>query len=258
MTIDPIGIAGSGEMAAAIAARIANRSGCRVIVHGFAAELAGGGRKPRIERAANLFDLASECEAVIAVYETHSQLREALTGSADRPGLLGAMAPGNLLIDFSGGLPVEVSRLAGQLSGGAIGLVECGIVGGHEAIAVGRAQIYAGGFGEHVERVTPVLAGLGMVRRIGPQGSGRMFAALSEAIAAAQVLALHEAQAVAQAGGYVPDELAAPPLPEAEFARMVAQVAAAQAMARAHSVPSPLIDALAGALSQIAKDFKRL
>lgn len=256
MTVDTIGIAGAGELAAAIAGRIAAASGVRVIVHGFAVEVLPAARKPRIERAANLFDLASECAAVIAVYGTHAALREALTGTAERPGLLGAMAPGNLLIDFSGGLPKEVSRLAGQLSGGAIGLVECGVVGGHEAITNGRALIYAGGFGEHIERVAPILAFLGTIKRIGPQGSGRMFAALSEAIAAAQVLAQLEAQELAQASGFVPDDLAQPPLSEAEHARMVAQVSAAQAIARAHGVDVPLIDAIARALA-VSQAIKR-
>ena len=151
MTLDPIGVCGAGEHAAAIASAIA-ASGVRVIVHGFGPAKSG---KLRIERAANLFDLASECEAVIAVYDTHQALRDALTGGQDRPGLLGAMAPGTLIADLSGGTPEETRRLAGQLAGRAIGLVEMAQTGGAAAIQNGNARLYAGGFGEHIEALKP-------------------------------------------------------------------------------------------------------
>ena len=154
------------------------------------------------------------------------------------------MAPGSLLIDFSDGLPDECRRLAGQLAGGAIGLVECGYVGGVEALQCGEALIYAGGYGDHIDTVTPQLSALGRVTRIGPQGSGRMYAALSEAVRAAHFAALLEAQAVAHACGFVPDELAVPPLPAAEHARMAGHVTMARRIAQATGTPTPVFDAL--------------
>ena len=247
MTIDTIGIAGTGELAAAIAGRIASRAGVRVIVHGFAVAKPAG-RMARIETAANLFDLASECQAVIAVYDTHATLRDALTGTTDRPGLLGAMAPGTLLVDMSGGLPGECLRLAGQLAGGAIGLVEVGLCGGTAALSTGEARLFAGGYGEHIEQVTPVLCCLGAVKRAGPQGSGRMLAALMESVRAAHYAALAEAQGIAEASGIVPDEIAEPPLSAEERAELAAHVHAAKAIAAAHEVDTPLLDAVASQL----------
>ena len=245
MTLDPIGICGTGELAAAIATRIGS-SGTRVIVHGFAP--VASGRKIRIERAANLFDLASECGAVIAVYETHAQLREALAGALDRPGLLGAMAPGTLLVDLSGGLPEESRKLAGQLAGGTIGLVEAAQIGGSEAIQTGSARIFVGGFGEHIDQLAPSLACLGSLKRIGPQGSARSFVALSESVRAAYQMALEEAQLIAAAGGFVPEELANPPLSgeeRAQFARHVEQ-----ALTLAENADTPFLKALAQRLGQ--------
>ena len=128
MTLSPIGVCGTGPIASAIAARLAAQA-TRVIVHGFAVTPQSP-RKARVEPAANLYDLASECEVVIAVYETHAALRGALSGAGDRPGLLGAMVPGSLLVDLSEGLPDETRRLAAKLAAGAIGLVEAAQLGG--------------------------------------------------------------------------------------------------------------------------------
>ncbi len=250
MILDPIGVIGTTPLAAAIAARLASDAkGPRVIVHGLdTALLATFPKRARIERAPNLFDLASECEAVIAAYDTHAALREALTGTADRPGLLGAMAPGTLLVDISGGLPGEALRLAGQLAGGAIGLVEIGIANPNN-IATGEARLFAGGFGEHIDGLTPILSRLGTVKRAGPQGSGRMLAALTESIRATYHAALAEAQAIAAASGIVPDELADPPVSDDERSEFSAQVKAAKAIASAHNIETPIFDAAASRLS---------
>ena len=249
MNLDTIGVIGTTPLAAAIAARLAGGAkGPRVIVHSLdAALLATLPKRARIERAPNLFDLASECEAVIAAYDTHSALRGALTGTADRPGLLGAMAPGTLIIDVSGGLPGESLRLAGQLAGGAIGLVEIGISGTKD-ISTGQARLFAGGFGEHIDEVTPVLSRLGTVKRAGPQGSGRMLAALTESIRATYHAALAEAQAIA-ASGIVPDELADPPVSDDERSEFSAQVKTAKAIASAHNIETPIFDAVTLRLS---------
>ena len=245
MNLDTIGVIGNTALASAIAARLA--SGIkppRVLVHGLdAAHLATLTKRARFERAPNLFDLASECEAVIAAFDTHASLREALTGTPDRPGLLGAMTPGALLIDMSGGLPGESLRLAGQLAGGAIGLVEIGFASVRD-IATGQARLFAGGFGEHIDDLTPILSRLGTLKRSGPQGSGRMLAALTESIRATYHAAMAEAQAIAAANGIVPDELADPPTSADEIAEFAAQLDAAKAIATAHNIQTPIFDAV--------------
>jgi 3-hydroxyisobutyrate dehydrogenase len=246
VTHSTISIAGQGPLAVAIAARMVAAPGMRVIIHGFGFADGANPKPPkyRIERAANLFDLASECEAVIAVYDTHQALRDALTGTQDRPGLLGALQPGSLIVDLSGGTPEECRRLAGQLAGRAIGLVEAAIIGGTAAVTAGNARIFAGGYGEHVHHVAPALACLGSVKRIGPQGSARMYVALSESVRAAHHIALAEAQAIAAASGFVPEDLATPPLSHEEHAHLAARVS--EALAQAPDTPTPLLAALAG------------
>ncbi|MEQ1695034.1 MAG: NAD(P)-binding domain-containing protein [Hyphomicrobiaceae bacterium] len=246
MNLDTIGVIGNTSLAAAIAVRLAGgSSGPRVIVHGLdAAQLATLPKRSPLERAPNLFDLASECEAVIAAFDTHAALREALTGTADRPGLLGAMAPGTILIDMSGGLPGDSLRLAGQLAGGAIGLVEIGVAN-LSSLVTGEARLFAGGFGEHISDLTPVLSRLGTIKRAGPQGSGRMLAALTESIRATYHAAMAEAQAIAEASGIVPDELADPPVLDDERREFAAQLKTARAIAAAHNVETPILDVIA-------------
>jgi len=257
MTHSPIGVAGEGERAAAIAGRIAKAPGQRIIVHGFA--LPGAGtraqtpRTSRVERASTLFDLASECEVVIAVYGSHAALIAALAGTADRPGLAGAMAPGSILADFSEGSPEQCRHLAGRLSPRAIGFVECGVIGGTEAMARGETLVFAGGFDAHIDSVKPILSALGRFRRVGPQGSGRMYAALTQAMTAAHALALDEVHAIAAAGGFVPDDLASPPMLEAERHELTRHLEQARTWAHACGVATPVIDAVAAHMTESIK-----
>ena len=241
MILTSIGVCGTGAIASAMAARLA-AAGIRVIVHGFAAPTSSS-RKVRIEPAANLYDLASECDVVIAVYDTHAALRDALSGTADRPGLLGAMVPGSLLVDLSGGLPDETRKLAAQLAGGAIGVIEGAHLGGADAITAGTARLYLGGFGEHIDHLTPTLSVLGAVTRVGPQGSARMYVALSESVRAAYHVALAEVAAIAEASGFVPADLASPPLSHDERAQFASFVD--QALTQAAPMPPPFLTALA-------------
>jgi 3-hydroxyisobutyrate dehydrogenase-like beta-hydroxyacid dehydrogenase len=250
MNLDTIGVVGAGPLATAIAIRLASAAkGVRVIAHGLEpVSRATLPKKARLEIAPNLFDLASECDAVIAAYDSHEALRSALTGSADHPGLLGAMRPGCLLVDLSAGLPDECRRLAGQLAGGAIGYIELAQLGGPDAIHAGSAQIYAGGFGDHIDQMTPILSQLGALKRIGPQGSARTFVALSQAVRAANALALEDVQAIAQASGFIPEDLDTPPLSDQERAELASHVSAALAQSPAH-LQNPLLSILAKRLS---------
>lgn len=246
MTLSCLGICGAGHIASALARQIAV-SGTRIIIHGFAPPVTP--RKARIDIAANLFDLASECDVVIAVYDTHAALRAALSGTVDRPGLLGAMVPGSLLVDLSGGLPDETRKLAAQLAGGAIGLVEGAFVGGSNSITDGTARVFLGGFGDHIDQLMPTLSTLGTIKRTGPQGSARMYVALSESVRAAYHVAMAEAVAIAEVSGFVPADLASPPLSEEEVAQFGGYVHLA--LAQAAATPTPFLTSLALRLSTL-------
>ena len=253
----PIGLAGSGALALTLASRIVGSPGTgRVIIHGIAlperpaAANPATKRRLRIERAANLFDLASECEIVITAYETHLKLIEALAGSPDRPGLIGALVPGSLIADFTPAEPHEVRRLAGALAPRAVGLVECAIAGTPRD-EHGAAMIFAGGYGEHVDRLTPVLSHLGTsVQRSGTQGSACLAAAnielqrLMNALAARDWHALSRDFTEGQPGtGETPPDHAS------LRTQLTGHLAFLRSAAAMQGVTAPFLDALAETLA---------
>jgi 3-hydroxyisobutyrate dehydrogenase-like beta-hydroxyacid dehydrogenase len=239
MTIHTVGVAGDGPQALAIVGQLGRRDGYRIVLHGIEGpEVAAFAlRKGRIETAANLFDLASECEVVITAYASHADLRAALTGWEDRPGLLRAMAPGALIVDFSAGSPSDCRRLAGQLAGRAIGLVEA-------AWDAPTRRVLLGGFGEHIDQVSAVLSTLDRVVRVGPQGSARLLVALTASVEAATVIANSEAAAIAAAHGIVWDDGDEPERSSQERAELLAHLARSLEAAEACDVPVPLITGL--------------
>lgn len=240
--MDTIGIIGAGALAGVIANAIATRSRLRVIVHGVQVEAP---HNSRVSRAANLFDLASECQAIIAVYDSHAALRAALTGDADRPGLLGAMAPGTLLLDLGAGTPDEARRLAGALAGAALGYVDGVVTGSLEAVRAGSAHIVVGGFDDHIVELTSALQHVGQVTRAGSQGQGRLLCALVHAVHAGRRALLDEAMQIATTCDLSCPILlhAIDALPDGGLDDLL--VIAADA-ARATGSDAPLIAALAG------------
>jgi len=101
--------------------------------------------------------------------------------------------------------------------------------------------------------LAPVFAQLGSWKRAGPQGSGRMLAALTEAIRATYHAAMAEAQAIADASGFVPDELTDPPVSTDERSGFAAQLAIAKAIALTHDLQTPIFDAIAKQLAELPK-----
>lgn len=174
MTLEPVGVVGDTALAARIATCLVHRLPVsRLIIHGLnTVDLTDMPKHARLDRAPNLFDLASECDLVILACETHAAARAALTGTVDRPGLLEALKPGSVLADFSPATPEQSTRLAGQLSAGAIGYVEAYLFG---------PIIYLGGYADHTDQVTAAFDGVLDAERVGPQGTARVLAVLVDA-----------------------------------------------------------------------------
>jgi 3-hydroxyisobutyrate dehydrogenase-like beta-hydroxyacid dehydrogenase len=246
LQMDTIGIIGAGALAGAITDAIAARSRLRIIVHGVDLVAPHNGR---VSRAPNLFDLASECQAIISVYDSHADLRCALTGDADRPGLLGAMAPGALLLDLGAGTPEEARRLAGALVGAAVGYVDGVVTGSMEAVRAGSAHIVVGGFVDHIVELTPALQHVGQVTRAGSQGQARLLCALVHAVHAGRRALLDEVMQIATGSDlsgsilqHALETLADGTLPDGGHDDLINIAATA---ARSTGVDAPLIAAVA-------------
>lgn len=234
IALDPIGIVGNGSQALFVVQRLQETANARLILHGFAPPPIPATRKrQRNETAANLFDLASECEVIFCAFDDSATLRTAIAGTADRPGMAGALRPGTLLIDLTAAKPQERARLAGDLARGAIGYIEAILP------SPGQPLVLLGGFGPHIEAVTPLLAAFGEPRRIGSQGQAQAFATLIAARAAARAALDNELGAIAGALGFPPV------VPQTDFSESsLALVHQARALAQAAGIVSPLLDAL--------------
>ncbi|WP_327005692.1 NAD(P)-dependent oxidoreductase [Dactylosporangium sp. NBC_01737] len=185
-----IAVLGLGHMGAPIARRLA--------AHGFA--VAGWSRTPRLVDGVRV-----EQDAATAVRDADV----VVTMLTDGPAVIDVVTAAGLeagvtLVDMSTIGPDAVRDLARVLPTG-VDLVDAPVAGSTGAAEGGTLRIFAGGTTAAVDRVAPVLATLGDVRRCGPSGSGAAMkvvlnTALVTALAAlAEVLQVADAVGVARA-----------------------------------------------------------
>lgn len=199
MTKPPIGLIASDADALAAARRMAG-VGEHVIFY----MLDKSARKnlaPNLEAASTPADVALACEIMFLAIDDTRQMRQLMLGSPDRPGLLGEMLPGAVIIDLGIRTPRETQALLGVSGTRGIGVVDVALVGGTAAIENGAATVLVGGFPDAVDRVEPILSELGRVERTGPLGSAQTAAALMGYVEAAHFAARSDALSVGRALG---------------------------------------------------------
>ncbi len=199
MTKRPIGLIASDPEALAVARRMAG-VGEHVIFYMFGST-ARKNLAPNLEAASTPADVALACEIVFLEIDDTRQMRQLMLGCPDRPGLLGEMQPGAIIIDLSIRTPRETLALLGVSGTRGIGVVDVALVGGTAAIEHGAATVLVGGFPDAVDRVEPILAELGRVERTGPLGSAQTAAALMGYVEAAHFAARSDALSVGHALG---------------------------------------------------------
>ncbi|WP_412540251.1 NAD(P)-dependent oxidoreductase [Longispora sp. K20-0274] len=122
-------------------------------------------------------------------------------GGATIPaGAVPAMAAGTIVVDMSTIGPDAVRDLARRLPPG-IDLVDAPVGGSVDAAEAGTLRVFAGGPAPTVDRVAPVLAALGTVRRCGPTGSGAALKLVLNTSLVTGLAALADTLAVAAAVG---------------------------------------------------------
>ena len=199
MTKRPLGLIASDPEALAVARRLAG-VGEHVIFY----MLGGAVRKnlaPNIEAASTPADVVLACEIVMLAIDDTRQMRQLVLGTPDRPGLLGDMQPGAIIIDLGIRTPRETQALLGISGTRGIAVVDVALVGGTAAIEHGAATVLVGGFPDAVDGVEPLLAELGRVERTGPLGSAQTAAALMGYVEAAHFAARTDALTVGRALG---------------------------------------------------------
>ncbi|GAB3872656.1 NAD(P)-dependent oxidoreductase [Dactylosporangium cerinum] len=184
--MEKIAVLGLGHMGAPIARRLA--------AHGFA--VTGWSRTPRL------------IDGVTVGPDPAAAVRDAgivITMLTDGPTVLEVVRAARLdgsatLVDMSTIGPDAVRDLAAVLPGG-VDLVDAPVAGSTGAAEGGTLRIFAGGTDAALDRVAPVLATLGEVRRCGPSGSGAAMKVVLNTALVTALASLAEVLQVADAVG---------------------------------------------------------
>jgi len=146
--------------------------------------------------------LGAACEVVFTVITSSADVEGVALGDN---GLIHGMAPGSVLVDCSTIAPDVARRIAGQLAGKGIHMLDAPVSGGEQGAKDATLAIMAGGDAAVLERVRPLLERLGQrIVHIGPNGAGQVAKACNQMIMVAAIEAVAEAMHLAKAAGVDP------------------------------------------------------
>jgi 3-hydroxyisobutyrate dehydrogenase len=143
--------------------------------------------------------MAQVCDVVIAVLPSAAEVREVAFGWE---GLARGFAEGGVLIDMGCSDPMATGRLAEELAGRGIDMVDAPALGTAEEAKIGKLTFVVGGPQAAVERCRPIFEALGeRILRAGAAGSGQAAAALVDFLRGVELLAASEALRIGQRFG---------------------------------------------------------
>jgi len=188
-----LGFVGAGRMGRPMVDRLVG-AGHEVRVVGRTqrarAELQRAGAHPVEETAAAGRGAAVVCVCVFS----DEQVRQVCLDS----GLLEAMPQQSVLVLHTTGSPRTAQAIAEKAAPRGIGVVDSPVSGGPHDIAAGHVTLLAGGAGQDVERVRPVLGAYGdPVLHVGPLGAGQGVKLVNNALFAANIGLLAQAAKLA-------------------------------------------------------------
>jgi 3-hydroxyisobutyrate dehydrogenase len=143
--------------------------------------------------------MAQTCNVVIAVLPSAAEVREVAFGWE---GLARGFAGGGVLVDMGSSDPIATKRLAEELAGRGIDMVDAPALGTAEDAKAGKLSFVVGGPEAAVERCRPLFEALGeRILRAGTTGSGQAAAALADFLRGVEMLAASEALRIGQGFG---------------------------------------------------------
>ncbi|MFE9656390.1 NAD(P)-dependent oxidoreductase [Micromonospora sp. NPDC006431] len=255
--MEAIALLGAGTMGSALGRRLL-ATGHRLTVW----NRTPGRTRPLVEAgaraAANPAEAVRDADVVITMLTDATAVRESLFG-ADAAAR--ALRPGTHLVEMSTIGPYALRELAGQLPPG-VRLVDAPVAGSAAAAEAGRLVVLAGGAEAAVDRVAPVLAALGTVRRCGGPGRGAAMKLVLNTALVTAVASVADALAVADAvgvdrrtacealtGGPLGGAVARVTTTEAAFAVALAAKDARLALDALGDAPAPVLRAAASVLA---------
>ena len=115
-------------------------------------------------------ELGQQCAVVFTVVTSSADVENIALG---KDGLIDGMAPGSVLVDCSTIAPEAARKIAAQLAGKGIHMLDAPVSGGAQGAIDATLAIMAGGEADVLERVRPLLDCLGKrIVHIGPNGAG--------------------------------------------------------------------------------------
>ncbi|MFF0224077.1 NAD(P)-dependent oxidoreductase [Streptomyces sp. NPDC004629] len=181
-----LGFVGAGRMGRPMV-RCLVRAGHRVRVYARGLEVREALARDGAEPVTSLAAAARGADAVLVCVLTDAQVREVCLDEA----LLPALPSGAVLAVHTTGDPRTVRALA------ALGadVVDVPVSGGPHDIEAGRLTVFAGGEGRAVQRMRPALGAYAdPVLHVGPLGAGQSVKLLNNAVFAAQLGLLAQAE----------------------------------------------------------------
>jgi 3-hydroxyisobutyrate dehydrogenase-like beta-hydroxyacid dehydrogenase len=195
-----IAILGTGKMGSAIAHRLAD-GGFELILWN------------RTRERAESLGVGNVADTPAAAVRHADVVISNLTGpDAVRSTYLGpngavSEGAGKLFIEMSTAGPDILPSLAAAVVAAGGRLVDAPIIGAPPAMRAGQAAILIGGDDVDVALATAVLSALGLVRHIGPLGSGARLKLIANSMLADVVLAAAELQVAGERAGLQPDDV---------------------------------------------------
>jgi 3-hydroxyisobutyrate dehydrogenase len=193
-----VGFIGLGAMGRPMATRLAGRFRLRVFDVD-AAALAHWEGVNGVTVAAKAGVAAVGAAAVVL------SLPDSAVVEAVVPELLGALAPGALLVDMSSSDPVSTRRLGDRAREAGVGFVDAPVSGGVAGAEAGTLTAMVGGQDCDVRAVEPLLAAMTDTRfHVGGPGAGHAVKALNNLLSAAGIAITTEAVAIGSRFGVDP------------------------------------------------------
>jgi 3-hydroxyisobutyrate dehydrogenase-like beta-hydroxyacid dehydrogenase len=191
-----VGFIGLGVMGEPMCANLARSSGASVIGHDLRAEPLQRLTDLGVHAAADIAEVAAECEVIFLSLPGGTQLSEVCEQ------LLRLVHPGQTVVDTSTS-PVALTReLALRFTALGVDYADAPIARTRQAAIDGTLSIMVGGSAEVFARVQPLLACCGSdVTHCGAVGSGQVVKLMNNMVVTQTVVALAEALAIGRRAG---------------------------------------------------------
>jgi 3-hydroxyisobutyrate dehydrogenase len=161
------------------------------------------GAHPSALATASAKAAAEGADALITMLPDGKIVRQAVLEGRDAA--VEGLQTGALVLDMSSSNPVDTQKLARELAGRGVALLDAPVSGGVRRAVDGSLSIMVGGAAAELERVRPIFGAMGKtITLCGPAGAGHALKALNNYLSAAGLVAMCEALVVGEAFGLDP------------------------------------------------------